>query len=321
MPSFVPADAETDAETAAETDAGADAVRRYLLFLEDPSSVDFSAEVEKVNAQLAEQKDPLERLRLKGELVRLQGSHEDLLRAGFVAHAHAWATREGLPLSVFDDMGIPDAVMRQAHLRFRPRRPFVGRDDVLRWMLDQKEPFGVHAAQRDTGASHITVRRVLSDLVAAGELVDAGGNPAHQGRGRAARMFLPAAHTPPAPARRKRVTKRAAVETSDAAAATETPEPAPTAKVSRSRRSGGADAGPAAPARSKRTSRSTRQTKPAGPAEAIEPDMATPADVPSRRATRRKAQRVVGAGGQGTGTSPKRAAKKSSPRRRSRSDV
>src|SRR5215218_3840966 len=146
------------ATTAAET-----AVRNYLTFLSDPDSLVDQAAIKRLQANVDKAKDPVDKLRAIAQLETARQADPDVYRQGFVEHARAWAEVEAVPVSVWERMGVPQDVLRDAGLapagrrgrgRGRgsagapakaraPRRPMMRPDQLEAGILALGEPFSV----------------------------------------------------------------------------------------------------------------------------------------------------------------------------------
>src|SRR5688500_1460559 len=92
------------------------AVRRYLVFLKDPSTLVDGAKVRELQARADAAEDPIERLRATAALHKARNPDASGVRDGFVRHAREWAESNGIPVSAFREFGIPADVLRAAGL-------------------------------------------------------------------------------------------------------------------------------------------------------------------------------------------------------------
>src|SRR5262245_61364373 len=103
-----------------------DAVRSYLLFLEDPSKLRDEGEVQRRTVAVLEASDPIEKLRALTALEEAAKVDESGLRDGFVANAREWADANGISVSAFRELHVPDDVLTAAGFELkglRRRRP------------------------------------------------------------------------------------------------------------------------------------------------------------------------------------------------------
>jgi len=177
------------------------AVRLYLQYLADPTSVVDPAAVKKAKGALDKATDPITRLKALGALERAQASDETVYRADFVRYARSWAMEEGVPASAFWELGVPADVLAEAGLNGEPkgrrrskagtaprsRRPPVKMEQLEAGILALTEPFTVREVAEGIGGSTMTIKVVLDRLVAQGKVVEAGERPAT--RGRAAKLW------------------------------------------------------------------------------------------------------------------------------------
>ena len=105
------------------------AVRRYLLSLTDPDALLDRDRADDLEKQIATTDDPLDKLRLYGELHRCTTVDKDELTAEFIRHARTWARSHDIPPSAFETYGVPRQVLDEAFTsigraqRGAPRRP------------------------------------------------------------------------------------------------------------------------------------------------------------------------------------------------------
>ena len=74
-----------------------EAVRRYLLHLEDPSKLVDEAKVAAAQAAVEQAKDPLERLKALADLEHARQPDTSEVERDFVANAKAYADSESIP--------------------------------------------------------------------------------------------------------------------------------------------------------------------------------------------------------------------------------
>lgn len=183
-----------------------DGIRAYLDSLGKPNKpvVDREA-VKALKDQIKTESDPIVKLRLHAQLeLEQQGKLEDHDgdKAVFVAEAKGWADAEGIPVSAFQALKIPDEVLREAgfdvSVSARPpsgsggssgRAPRVPLEDVkaaaaklgASWRLSDL----AEALDRDAA----TVRNYVNKLVDEGSVSIIGDDPNHDGRGRAPKLY------------------------------------------------------------------------------------------------------------------------------------
>lgn len=175
-------------------------IRKYLLFLDDPSKLRDEAEIEQKNKAVEAADDPIERLKAIADLKRVSEVDEAPLRAGFVEHAKAWADEVGVPVAAFQEMKVPDDVLLEAGFDVvaqrrrgrgaavgegRQRAKSVSTDEIKTWVLDHADTFTLADVMNGIGGSPATVRKAVEELVEAGRVDKLGPVPAWHGRGRA----------------------------------------------------------------------------------------------------------------------------------------
>jgi hypothetical protein len=193
------------------------AVRRYLLFLDDPAQLRDEAELQRKTQSVLDADDPIEKLKAIAELERVASIDEVPLRSGFVAHALAWATDASVPVSSFRELGVPDDVLREAGFdvpvslgrsrgrrssaeggaggagggsgEVRQRAKAVPVEQVKAFILTQQGNFILTDVISGVGGSPATVRKAIDELIDAGQVQKLGPVPDYQGRGRAPHRY------------------------------------------------------------------------------------------------------------------------------------
>jgi hypothetical protein len=196
------------ATTEVDTVDGEDAVRLYLMWLENPDQLVDRATISRLQREYDKAKDPLERLRLLGKLDKARQADVTELEAAFVANASAWAAANGVPAAAFRELGVTDEVLAAARIdgsgsgprgrRGRARlvstaptkRAKAISGDLLRsWMLGRSEPFTVAQVTGAVGGSPMTVKKIVDELVDAGRVERLGPVNDWRGRGRAPNAY------------------------------------------------------------------------------------------------------------------------------------
>jgi hypothetical protein len=187
--------------TSPETVSPESAVRLYLQYLADPTSVVDAAAVKKAQSAVEKATDPIDRLKAIGALERAQATDETVYRNDFVRYVGTWAKEECIPGSAFRELGVPNDVLAEAGLEGQPkgrrrskagtaprsRRPAVKTDQLEAGILALTEPFTVREVADRIGGSPITIKAALDRLVAQDKVADAGERPGS--RGRAAKLW------------------------------------------------------------------------------------------------------------------------------------
>ena len=181
-----------------------EAVRRYLLHLEDPTKLVDEDKVAVAQAAVEQAKDPLERLKALARLEHARQPDTKDIERDFVANAKAYADSESIPLSAFREMGVPTDVLARAGFPVRAGRPAgttatgAPRQRAPRVSLDVIKAAAVRLprqftlndlAEKAGGGSQGTLRRAVDDLVAEGKVRKVGPVPNYRGRGRAPILY------------------------------------------------------------------------------------------------------------------------------------
>lgn len=177
-------------------DVPVEAVRRYLHYLKDPSSLIDHRQVTALEAKLEEAADVVERLALREQLQQARTVDAAAVRDAFVTHAKAWADEQGITADAFRAEGVPDDALAEAGLLAKPpRRSRTRRSpaaDAVRSALPKQEgqAVTVHSLAAKTGASVDTVRSVVKQEVKAGRLKRAGADREHSEPGRPPTLYV-----------------------------------------------------------------------------------------------------------------------------------
>lgn len=182
-----------------------DAIRLYLMFLEDPTSLRDEAEIKKREAAVEGTKDPVDKLLAIAHLERAQNVDGSEFRDAFIRDAKPWADENGVTVSAFVKMGVPIEDLRSARFDVGRRKSGTARgaaaassptgrtrvsvETVQESALGMTEAFTLAALRDRTGASLGTIRKVVGELVESGQLGDLGPDPDHDGRGRAPTLY------------------------------------------------------------------------------------------------------------------------------------
>lgn len=182
-----------------------DAVRRYLLWLEEPESIIDDDAVAKAEAAVADAADPLARLHALADLEHARAADAEGVTADFVAHAKTYGEAQSIPLAAWEALGVPTEVLRQAGLlggRGRraggrvasggggQRAPKVAIDELKAAARRLPKQFTLADVAREAGGgSPQTVRKAVDEMIEAGQARNLGPKPDHHGRGRAPTLY------------------------------------------------------------------------------------------------------------------------------------
>lgn len=182
-----------------------EAVRQYLQYLRAPDSFVDEDHIRELRARAQRSEDVIERVRLLAEAHRAEKVDDEPLRAGFVAHAKAWADAGGVPAAVFQEMGVPADVLADAGFTTRstrrsrsgsgPGRPSGARarrvsiEQIREHVLGRTAPFTLKDVGDGLGGSPMTIRKAVDALVAEGAVERLGPVPDYRGRGRAPTQY------------------------------------------------------------------------------------------------------------------------------------
>ncbi len=185
-----------------------DGIRAYLDSLGKTNKpvVDRQA-VKALKDQIKAESDPIAKLRLHAQLEEeQQGKLKDREgdKAVFVAEAKAWAEAEGIPVSAFQALKVPDEVLREAGFEVvssttRPtsssgsssgRAARIPLSDVKAAATRLGEHWKITDLAAALDRDVATVRNYVNKLVDDGSVKVVGVDPEHDGRGRAPKVYL-----------------------------------------------------------------------------------------------------------------------------------
>jgi hypothetical protein len=181
-------------------------IRAYLKSLVATSkpAVDREA-VKALKTQIKDSSDPIEKLRLLAALEEEQAGRvvdNSGEKAVFIAEAKSWAEAEGIPVSAFQTLRVPDDVLQEAGFTVPAgssspgtangssgRAPRIPIEDVKTAAAELGSSWKLTdlAAKLDRDAP--TVRNYVNKLVEEGAVNVIGDDPEHDGRGRAAKIY------------------------------------------------------------------------------------------------------------------------------------
>jgi hypothetical protein len=178
-----------------------DAVRLYLLWLDDPNKLRNETEIQNASKAVQDATDPIDKLKALAQLQRVSTIDKQPLREGFVTHAKVWADQAGIPASAFRDLKVPDDVLREAGFGLptgrrrgrgtpasangRQRAKAVPVENIKAYVLNQKGSFILTDIMGGIGGSQATVRKAIDELIESGQVEKLGPVPDYAGRGRA----------------------------------------------------------------------------------------------------------------------------------------
>lgn len=182
------------------------AVRHYLDFIADPSSIIDKARIASLESELSATTDAIKKLHVTAALEKAKQTDGQAVRSAFVAHANEYAIANGLPASAFRSLGVNDIALAEAgfdlgHGRMKgkgkgkgsanPRRRArkVSKSSIRAYTLATTETFKLQDIMDGAGGSIGTVTLVVKELVAEGAVKDLGSDPSHNGRGRAPKIY------------------------------------------------------------------------------------------------------------------------------------
>jgi hypothetical protein len=186
------------------------AVRRYLAWIDDPSSAVDEDAVARAEAQFAAASDPIDRLHAAAARERARAADVDAIAADFVTHARAYAEAEGIPVAAYRALGVTDDVLAEAGFAVpssrgrrgpaagrrastgssTPRAPQISVAQIKSVAEEMPKQFTLaQLADKAGGGSPVTVRKAVDELIAEGRAAKLGPDANHTGPGRAPTIY------------------------------------------------------------------------------------------------------------------------------------
>jgi hypothetical protein len=180
------------------------AVRRYLEFLADPTSVIDQGRISHLETSITNTSDVIEKLKLHTELASARVGDASALRTEFAQAAKGWATTHDVSVDAFRALGVSDIALAEAGFQLSRTGPAKSRtapstrgsraasvsSSVVRdHVLALTDAFTLGGVMASVGGSMGTVRKVLDELEATNKVKNEGADPNHSGRGRAPHVF------------------------------------------------------------------------------------------------------------------------------------
>lgn len=185
-------------------------IRSYLDSLEqsDKPVVDREA-VKALKAQIRAESDVLNKVKLIAQLEEEQAGRapdNSVEKAVFVAEAKAWAEGEGVSVTAFQALGVPDEVLKEAGFDVSSggpaktasggrrkgsgtRSPSIPLDTVAAEAKKLGSGWKISDLAVKLDREPMTVRNYVLKLVEQGVIADLGDDPKHNGRGRAPKIY------------------------------------------------------------------------------------------------------------------------------------
>lgn len=186
------------------------AVRLYLLWLEDPTKLVDEVAVKKAEAAVENAKDPLDRLHALADLEHARQADGDQVQKDFLTHGKGYAEAQTIPVSAFEEMGVPREVLAEAGFEVgrgtgrgrgsssstggrpsgRQRAPRVPLADIKGVVTSQmSKRFTLTELGEKAGGSRATLAKAVDELIEAGKVKKIGPQEGYSGRGRAPTVY------------------------------------------------------------------------------------------------------------------------------------
>lgn len=188
-----------------EADAAEQAIRRYLLWLNDRTSIVDLGAIEDAERIARETTDVIEKLKALSRVEHLRAGDSAAVKRAFLDHAKQWSDAHDISAASWIRLGVPPDVLREAGITGNraatkssaPRSAAAGTaaprakaagvtiPQIVAHVQTLNEPFVLTDLSDSVGGSPMTVRKAVDQLVAAGRVERLGPDPRHVGRGRA----------------------------------------------------------------------------------------------------------------------------------------
>ena len=194
-----------------DQDAAEHAIRRYLLWLNDPGSIVDVAAIEEAERVAKQTTDVIEKLKALSRVEHMRLGDSRAVKQAFLDHAKAWGDQHEISAASWIRLGVPPEVLREAGItgnraagrpaaRSVAARPAsrpasnraggtrggsVGINQIVSHVQTMTGPFVLTDIADQVGGSPMTIRKAVDQLVGAGTVERLGSDPQHNGRGRA----------------------------------------------------------------------------------------------------------------------------------------
>jgi hypothetical protein len=193
-------------------DVAEQAIRRYLLWLNDPNSIVDVEAIDEAEREAKETVDVIDKLKALSRVEHMRLGDSAAVKRGFLEHAKEWGDRHEISAVSWIRLGVPPDVLREAGITGnrsaagksparsaaqratpsnRAGRPTgarganVGIAQVVAHVQTMTGPFVLTDIADQVGGSPMTIRKAVDQMVANGTVERLGADPRHNGRGRA----------------------------------------------------------------------------------------------------------------------------------------
>lgn len=190
-----------------DNDVAEQAIRRYLLWLNDPSSIVDVEAIEEAERRAKQTTDVIEKLKALSRVEHMRLGDSGAVKRGFLEHAKAWGDQHEISAASWIRLGVPPEVLREAGITGNraagrpparaattrpaatrisgPRGANVGINQIVSHVQTMTGPFVLTDIADQVGGSPMTIRKAVDQMVADGAVERIGADPQHNGRGRA----------------------------------------------------------------------------------------------------------------------------------------
>jgi hypothetical protein len=191
-------------------DVAEQAIRTYLLWLNDPTSIVDLAEIEAAEEVARKTTDVIEKLKALSRVEHLRLGDSVAVKRAFLEHAKAWGDAHEISAASWIRLGVPPDVLREAGITgnraggsragrkpgaaqrtspgsggTRPKASSVTVAEIIAHVKTMTGPFLLVDIADQIGGSPMTIRKAVEQMVGDSTVERLGTDPQHNGRGRA----------------------------------------------------------------------------------------------------------------------------------------
>ena len=192
-------------------DAAEQAIRRYLLWLNDPGSIVDLTAIDDAEREAKQTTDVIDKLKALSRVEHLRLGDSAAVKRAFLDHAKTWGEEHDISAASWIRLGVPPEVLREAGITGnRAGRPSASRPaaqratpsatstrtgrssagsvtigQIVAHVQTMTGPFVLTDIADQVGGSPMTLRKAIEQMVQAAKVERLGPDPQFSGRGRA----------------------------------------------------------------------------------------------------------------------------------------
>lgn len=197
-----------------DLDVAEQAIRMYLLWLNDPTSIVDVAAIDEAERVAKQTTDVIEKLKALSRVEHLRSGDSVAVKRAFLEHAKQWGDAHQISAASWIRLGVPPEVLREAGITGnrasaprpgsraaaprttstsggsvsgspRPKAAAVTIPEITGHVQTMTGPFVLTDVADQIGGSPMTIRKAVEQLLAEQRVERLGPDPQHNGRGRA----------------------------------------------------------------------------------------------------------------------------------------